>query len=160
MFKETILQNHKDNWQDKQRRVRVRDNGQQILLTYKEGSGEGMQTIEHEVIVSDYQETVGLLRAMDMDISRIQEKYRHSFQFDECQIDIDTWPGIPTYLEIEGPSIEALQVVANSLGLAWDTRYEKDALHLIGELYGLDLHNVTEYTFDNYPTTLSRVDHK
>ena len=36
--------------------------------------------------------------------------------FDEYELDIDTWPGIPTYVEVEGKSEEDLENILSKLG--------------------------------------------
>jgi len=146
---EVIIQEPTGSWIKEHKRLRVRQQGDRVTFTYKEGSGVGMQMIEHEVEVSDYKKTVDLLLATGFTVSRSQEKYRHSYTLHECTIDIDDWPGIPTYLEIEGSNIDDLKSCADKLEFDWDTRYEKDAMCLILENYGLDLKNVSEFTFDN-----------
>ena len=151
---EVIIQEPTGIWITNHKRLRVRQQGDVVKLTYKEGSGEGMQMIEHEVGVSDYKQTVDLLLATGFTVSRIQEKYRHSYTLGDCTIDIDDWPGIPTYLEIEGASVADLEENAQLLGLDWNTRYEQDAMCLIRENYGLDLTRVTEFTFENFPEIL------
>ena len=110
-----------------------------------------MHTIEHELVVDDYDTAGKLLLGCELHVSRTQEKKRHSFRLGECLVEFDTWPGIPTYVEIEGPSIAALQATAEQLNLDWNTRYEKDALALIDELYNLDLEQITEFTFEHFP---------
>lgn len=157
LLSEVIIQEPTGQWITDHKRLRVRKQNESIKLTYKEGSGEGMQMIEHEVLVSDYQQTVDLLLATGLTVSRSQEKYRHSFTFGNCTVDIDDWPGIPTYLEIEGFSIADLQKCADTLGLDWDTRYEQDAMCLIRENYGLDLTGVAEFTFANFPDQLVKI---
>ena len=39
-----------------------------------------------------------------------------TYILDGYEIDIDTWPGIPTYFEVEGESEEDLENILNKLG--------------------------------------------
>ena len=57
---------------------------------------------------------------MPNSISSEQESKRETWQIDDCEVVLDEWPWIDPYIEIEGPSKEALQHTAEKLGLSWD----------------------------------------
>ena len=46
-----------------------------------------------------------------------QEKKRTRYVKDNVEFDIDTWPRLKTYLEIESDNIESIKKSAESLGL-------------------------------------------
>ncbi len=48
---------------------------------------------------------------------RFQENYREEWHLDGVTYDIDTWPDLPTFLEIEGPDENAVRQAAKQLGL-------------------------------------------
>ncbi len=54
-----------------------------------------------------------------IDLVAVQEKKRLSYKMKEesMQFDIDTWPGIPTYLEIEGAEEDSIKKYIEILGL-------------------------------------------
>ncbi|GAA2514439.1 hypothetical protein GCM10010201_08170 [Pilimelia columellifera subsp. columellifera] len=58
-----------------------------------------------------------MLQAMGFTAKRYQENYREEWQLDGVTYDIDTWPDLPTYLEVEGPDETAVRHAAQALGL-------------------------------------------
>ena len=96
-----------------------------------------------EPAVSTILEKIGL-KAM-----RQLEKYRHTFGFDDVTLDIDTWPEIPTYVEIEGPSIESLKKFCVKFGLDWEKRFDGDAREVFRH-YGFDLDKIDMITFSKF----------
>jgi adenylate cyclase, class 2 len=47
---------------------------------------------------------ITMLEAIGFGALRYQENYREEWKLGEVTLDIDTWPGLATYVEIEGPS--------------------------------------------------------
>lgn len=101
--------------------LRVRDEGDQATMTYKvfnEHTVDGAGEIE--IVVGDYHNAVELLKAIGMEAKSEQESKRETWQLDDCEVVLDEWPWLKPYIEIEGPSKEALQRVAAQLGFKWD----------------------------------------
>lgn len=97
--------------------ARVRDEGDRIMLTYKNHHDNTLTgTEEINVEVSDYDNTIAILKACGLHAKSDEDSYRESWRLDDVEIDIDTWPWIPSYVEIEGPSPEKVQAVATRLG--------------------------------------------
>lgn len=97
--------------------ARVRDEGDRIMLTYKNHHDNTLTgTEEINVEVSDYDATIAILKACGLHAKSDEDSYRESWRLDDVEIDIDTWPWIPSYVEIEGPSPEKVQAVATRLG--------------------------------------------
>lgn len=48
---------------------------------------------------------------------RYQENYREEWRLGEVAFDFDTWPGLPTFLEIEGPDETSVRQAAALLDL-------------------------------------------
>jgi adenylate cyclase class 2 len=67
-----------------------------------------------------------------------QEKVRTSFTFKDWMFDIDQYPGMPAFLEIEGHSEEGVQEAIKLLGLEKNRTWAKGERILIQEIYGLD----------------------
>ena len=67
-----------------------------------------------------------------------QEKNRLSFSLKKYNFDIDTYPGMPPYLEIESDSEESIKKAIELLGLENNKTWEKGERILIQEVYGLD----------------------
>jgi adenylate cyclase class 2 len=100
--------------------LRLRDEGHRVTMTYKQTTDATSAidtTLEAEIQVNDFEATKSLLEAMGFRALRYQENYREEWKLGEMAFDLDTWPGLPTFLEIEGPDEMTVQAGANSLGL-------------------------------------------
>ncbi len=98
--------------------IRLRTDGTETTLAYKEkpiDTNDGVKEIE--VVVESYEKTYELFNAMGFVIKREEENKRTKYKKGETVFDIDSWPFIPTYLEIESTSIENARKVADELGL-------------------------------------------
>lgn len=98
--------------------ARVRDEGDKIVMTYKNFEDEDsiMGVKEVNLIVNNYDDAVKFIAGCGLEQKAVQETYRETWILDGVEITIDTWPWIPTYSEIEGPSEEAVWSVAERLG--------------------------------------------
>lgn len=74
------------------------------------------QMKETEIEVPSIESANEMLEALGFSYKSYQEKRRITYLLDGYEIDIDTWPGIPTYFEIEGDSEEDLDRILNQLG--------------------------------------------
>jgi adenylate cyclase class 2 len=100
--------------------LRLRDEGHRTTLTYKQAtSGPSAidSTLEAEIEVNDFAATRALLEAMGFVAVRFQENYREEWRLDGVTFDLDTWPDLPTFLEIEGTGEEAVRTASARLGL-------------------------------------------
>ena len=98
--------------------ARVRDEGDKIVMTYKNVSdGHSiLGTKEVNIEVNDYDDAILFLRGCGLKIKAHQETKREIWKFGEVEICIDTWPWLPTFIEIEGPSEESVWETADKLG--------------------------------------------
>ena len=98
--------------------ARVRDEGDKIVLTYKNFIDEDdiMGCKEINLTVNDYDGAVKFLKACGLEAKAAQETLRETWRLDNVQITIDTWPWIPTYIEIDGNSEAEVWSVAERLG--------------------------------------------
>lgn len=108
--------------------LRLREQGDKTLLTYKQvndaDGASGIDSIlEAEVEVADFHAAQHLLEAMGFTTLRYQENYREEWQLDDITYDLDTWPDLPTYLEIEGPDEAAVRAAVAMLGLDYNTAH-------------------------------------
>ncbi len=101
--------------------VRVRDEGDRVTITYKHfhdpGSIHGVE--ELETTVGDFEIAVGIVGKTGLEQSSYQETKRETWQLDDVEIVLDEWPWAPPYIEIEGPSEDAVRAAAERLGFDW-----------------------------------------
>ena len=98
--------------------ARVRDEGDKIVMTYKNVSDDHsiLGTKEVNIEVNDYDDAILFLRGCGLKTKARQETKREIWKFGEVEICIDTWPWLPTFIEIEGPSEELAWETADKLG--------------------------------------------
>lgn len=102
--------------------LRLRDEGGKATLTLKQVTDATHinGTTEIEIEVDDLAKTAELLAALGLRQVRYQQNYREEWQLDGVIYDFDTWPELPTFLEIEGSSEKAVRDAVASLGLDYD----------------------------------------
>lgn len=127
--------------------IRVRDEGDKVTLAYKQLDNRKIDgTKEVSVEVSSFDDTVALLMAAGLKQTSYQETRRESWVLDGTQIELDEWPWVHPFVEIETPDAETLYTVAEKLGLKKET-----ALHGSVEIMYLQEYDVTESEVDAWP---------
>jgi adenylate cyclase class 2 len=100
--------------------VRVRDEGDKVTLSYKQVNDHGLHgTKEISVVVNDFEKTCAIMETIGMNTKSYQETKREKWMLGEVEVTIDTWPWIPTFAEIEGPTEESVKAAAAQLGQDW-----------------------------------------
>lgn len=100
--------------------IRVRDEGNKITLSYKQLNDRTIHgTKEVSLIVDSFEKSCDFLRAVGFEVKALQETKREKWNYKGVEITIDTWPWIPSFVELEGVSVELLQEVASELGFSW-----------------------------------------
>ncbi len=126
--------------------VRVRDEGDKITMSYKQLNDRTLHgTKEVSVVVDNFNLTCNFLESIGLVCRAIQETKRESWIFGNVEIELDTWPWIPSFIEIEAPNEQKLKDAALKLGLD----YTK-ALHGSAETAYQAVYNVTEEEVDNW----------
>ncbi|WP_405502532.1 class IV adenylate cyclase [Streptomyces anulatus] len=99
--------------------IRLRDEGTRSTLTLKQVTDattiDGTKEIETEV--TDLHAMTDILRRVGLTEVRYQENYREEWHLGEVAFDFDTWPDLPTFLEIEGPDEASVRQAAALLNL-------------------------------------------
>lgn len=120
--------------------VRVRDEGDKVTLAYKQLADRTLTgTKEVSLTVEDFDTISHLLSAIGLENKSFQETKRERWEYNDIEVTIDTWPWIPTFVELEGSSEEKLKTVASELGFDWG-----NALHGSVEIAYQAYYDVTE----------------
>jgi adenylate cyclase, class 2 len=127
--------------------VRVRNEGDKITLAYKQLDHRGLDgTKEVQVTVDSFERAVALMEAIGLEARTHQETKRESWKLDGCEVELDEWPWIKPFLEIEGPDEASVKAVAAKLGLDWSK-----ALHGSVEIAYRAEYNVTDPEINHIP---------
>ncbi|MEG2275675.1 MAG: hypothetical protein RSB51_03160 [Clostridia bacterium] len=127
--------------------IRLRKTGEKVELTIKhilkrKKLGYDIDKINEYEIKVDNLEVANLILEQFSIVPRgYQEKYRISYEYDEMQIEIDKWPKIPAYVEIEGKNVEKIYNLAKLLG------YEKENVKIMNTAEVYNLNNLNIYDF-------------
>lgn len=147
-LEETIFYDKDLTWRGVGKYARLRSIDGVHTFTYKHikaDSIDGAEEIEFAVnspeAVKDFLDKVGLAPF------RTQQKKRHSYLLDNVTVDIDQWPLIPAYVELEGGSEESIKNVAEKLDFNWKDAVFIDARKII-ESYGIDVSSFRCFTFE------------
>lgn len=151
MLEETIFYDPECKWRDQNKFIRLRKSGEKIKLTYKENKEQIIDSaIEIEFGVTDMASAEAFVEKLGFPAFRHQQKKRHTFELDGVTLDIDTWPRIPTYVELEGPSEKAIKDVAQKLGFDWSEVTLEDAGYVIQNKYNIPVLTMKWFTFDRF----------
>ncbi|MEK6939549.1 MAG: CYTH domain-containing protein [Nanoarchaeota archaeon] len=91
---------------------------QTVELTLKEKISQTEAKImkEYEVAVTNFEAMQKILYGLGLRETKVARKHRISYQLDDVHFDLDTFPGIPTFLEIEAPTLEIVKEYVTKLG--------------------------------------------
>lgn len=134
--------------------VRLRDEGDKITLTFKQRLGTDLRDkltgddgmYEKEIVVSNFDDTREILLKIGLIEKMYQENKRTKYHLNNVEFDIDTWPLLDPYLEIEGTNWDDVYKAVEIIGLKKEDG-KKFSTNQIYRLKGLDDRNYTKLTF-------------
>ncbi len=121
--------------------IRVRDEGDGLVtMSYKRLVDRTLHgTKEISLKVDSFESACDFLMACGFDSKAYQETKREKWLLGKNEITIDTWPWIPTFVEIESETEEEIKKITNDLNLDWNL-----ALHGSVETAYQKYYNITE----------------
>jgi adenylate cyclase class 2 len=132
---------------DASRWIRLRDTGTEITLCVKQIVSDEIDGVrEVEVEVSDFEATNGLLAILGFSPKAYQENRRSSWLLRGVRLEIDSWPLIPPYLEIEADSTAEVQATAAVLGFEDEQLTAENTTNVYAR-YDLDLTKIDNLRF-------------
>lgn len=128
--------------------IRLRTNGKTTTLTYKDVVSNTIDgTKEIEIEVDDFEKTNELLEKIGFKNRGYQENSRIQYILNNVEIDIDSWPMIPTYLEIEGNSEQEVIEMQNLLKIDTSKLTTLNCDDIYRQIYGIDISKIKELKF-------------
>lgn len=121
----TVMRRQNFDYQDSQLEqkggwIRVRDEGDKVTLAYKQLNDRTLHgTAEVNMVVNNFDIAVEFLLAIGMKRTSYQETKRESWQLGDIEIELDEWPWIKPFVEIEASTEKKLRQISKNLGLDW-----------------------------------------
>lgn len=128
--------------------IRLRTNGKVTTLAYKDivsDTIDGTKEIEFEV--EDIEKTNEFLNSIGFNYRSVQENKRIEYILNNVTIDIDSWPMIPTYMEIEGESEEDVMKAKKLLEVDESKVTALNCDDVYRQIYGIDISDMKELKF-------------
>lgn len=131
--------------------IRLRTNGVKNTITVKEIIDNQVidGTNELEVEVSDFNIANLILKELGYVPRNYQENHRIVYNLNEVEISIDTWPKIPTYVELEAKSEELIKKLLSIIEYNEKDLTTLDVASIYMNVYGIDIMSIKELTFDS-----------
>jgi len=132
--------------------IRLRDEGDKITLSFKQrlgmqgNSGNDLGMKEIEFCVDNFEETAKFLYELGLANKFFFENKRTRYEKDGIEFDIDEWPLLEPYLEIEADSWEDIGKAIGWLNLKKDNM-KKFSTTQIYALKGIDDKDYSKLTF-------------
>lgn len=126
--------------------IRLRDDGLKTTLTIKEWVGGVAGAKELEVEVSNFEKTRRILGELGFPFKAYQENKRISYELKGVQVEIDFWPMIPPYVEVEARTEEEIKKMVELLGFTMEQVSTLHTVHIY-EKHGLNIHDFKELKF-------------
>lgn len=130
--------------------IRLRQSNDTVLLTskhiFEKNTSDFQSVLETEFEVSSLEEANLFLESIGISKRSYQEKKRHSYVYKGAEIEIDIWPLLNPYLEIECDDETIIDELIKKLEL---DKYEIVSLNT-EQLYkkiGIDVHSMSELKF-------------
>ncbi|MDR2063369.1 MAG: MBL fold metallo-hydrolase [Candidatus Nomurabacteria bacterium] len=99
-------------------RVRVRDESDRVTMSYKQTADDSLTgTKEICLVVDDYDKAVDFLKQIGMVQKSTEETRRESWTLDGAEIELDEWPWLPAFVEVETENEADMGKIADKLGL-------------------------------------------
>jgi adenylate cyclase class 2 len=126
--------------------LRVRSySDKKVEITWKGKSQvQGISRAHPEInlLVENHVQAKALFESIGLVCYAHQEKYRTSWELGNIHFDLDTYPHMPPYLEIEADSDETIQKMVQQLNLSSHRTSSEGERVLIEKEYGLNWHEM------------------
>ena len=126
--------------------IRLRTNGTNTTLTIKDLEAKTIDGTK-EIEVSDFNTTNEILETLGFKHRGFQQNKRTQYILDGVEVDLDKWPLIPEYMEVEGKSEKEVYDCLKKLGIEKEKIVTLD-VSSIYDYYGYDGDNLTDLNFE------------
>lgn len=93
---------------------RIRKCGEITQVTFKTNRKQDPHFFEQdelEIIASDFEATCQMIRLLGLHLIKDRQKLRTTYELGNLRFEMDKYPTIPPYLEIEGPKSQIIDIL-------------------------------------------------
>jgi len=116
-------------------RVRKIGDRTEMVLKKRIAKGEYKMMEEIETNVADYGVAVRIFKGIGLDETRY-EKYRATFRLGQVKFELDKYPAIPWFMEVEAPDEDEVQAAVAKLGFSMSQTTSMDSFEVFRK-YGV-----------------------
>lgn len=128
--------------------IRLRTNGLNTTLTYKDIVSNTIDgTKEIEIEVDDFEKTNEFLEKIGFKNRGYQENKRIQYILNNVEIDIDSWPMIKDYMEIEGMKEKDVLNMIKTLNIDESKVTTLNCDDIYKKIYNIDISKIKELKF-------------
>ena len=128
--------------------IRFKTNGKKTTLTYKNVEKDTVDgTKELEIEVDDFEKTNEMLEVLGYKSKGYQENKRIRYMLNDVEIDIDSWPKIPTYMEIEGKDEKEVNETLKLLNVPEEKVTALNCEDIYKKVYNIDIDKIVNLVF-------------
>lgn len=121
--------------------ARVRDEVEKVTMTYKCINSQSLDGVEEvELIIDDFERGREFLKSLGLTEKAYQESKRIRYVLPEenVEFDIDTWPGLEPWIEIESDTEEKVKKYSKLLGFDWNSAMFGSSDIVYVKIYNID----------------------
>jgi len=128
--------------------IRLRTNGELTTLAYKDIVSNTIDgTKEVEFTISNFDTANEFLERIGFKSRSYQENKRLQYELDGIEIDIDSWPLIPTYMEIEGKNVDEVNSIIEKLDVDKSKITALNCDDIYKKIYKIDISKIENLKF-------------
>ena len=128
--------------------VRVRQESDKITLSVKIINNNKKIEDQKEICltVSSYEDAKEIIDTLGCQAKAYQESKRELWKLDNVEITLDEWPFLEPFVEIEGPSEQAVQAMAKKLGFDYSQAIFGSVDFQYADKYDISLKRINSQT--------------
>lgn len=150
-----IYNHDRIEWRPFQGRLRLREGNGKVTMAYKAKQEDGFDS-EVEFEIEDIEKAHELVNAIGIPLKRFEQKRRISYELDGVSIDIDFWPDIDPYIEIEADSEDEIRTIVEKLGLDFSEGLKLNSAEIYKLVSGKDIGNDMRFAKDDWRLTVHK----
>jgi adenylate cyclase class 2 len=135
-------------------------------MSAKRLEGRGIDSMKEATItVNSFDDGAQFLLALGLVATTYQETRRESWRLGNVAVELDTWPWVPSFMEIEAATATDVKAAATALGLNWSDARDGGIEPVYQAVYDItpaEIQSWKRITFSNVPKWLAnkRKDHQ